>query len=255
MTREYKIYSLSHPITKEIRYIGVTTGYLSQRFAQHKHNSLKKNLDTHVAKWFRFLNKENLLPVITLIETCTKENWEEREKYWIKQYSNLTNIREGGRGVVVDRDQSGKDRSVAAHKKAVVLLDKEYNFIKEFDSCDSCSKYLSISRTAICNALHGNNSVAKGHVVLYKKDYDQNDYIKEYRGLYKTVYQYTLDGLLLNTFNSIDEAFRLIKPSKYQSGVFGAIKREGRCGEYFWSIEKIIDFTSRQKKLKNRYKN
>ena len=255
MTRTYKIYSLSHPATKEVRYIGATTAYLNQRFSQHKHNALKKKLNVPISKWIYSLNEEGVLPIITLIEECNIDTWREREKYWINHYNNLTNIRAGGSGLILDRNDDGKSRTVAAHKKAVVLLDKEYNFIKEFDSCGICSEYLKIGRTAVCNALHGNGSVAKGYVVLYKKDYELNNYTKDYRGLYKTVYQYDFNGILLNKFNSVNEAFVTTNPSKYVSGLFESIKLEGRCGNYFFSFEEIKDFTSRQKKLKYRHKN
>jgi hypothetical protein len=32
---------------------------------------------------------------MTIVETC-ESNWQEREKFWISQYDNLTNLKDGG---------------------------------------------------------------------------------------------------------------------------------------------------------------
>ena len=32
------------------------------------------------------------------MEKCNKKNWEEKEKYWISYYDNLTNHTDGGEG-------------------------------------------------------------------------------------------------------------------------------------------------------------
>ena len=250
MIKIYKIYSLSNPHCNEVKYIGVTTACLNQRLSQHKYNAITKKLNTPISKWLRSLYKNEVHPLIKLVETCTQDTWKEREKYWINFYKNLTNVKKGGSGLIINRNENGKNRTIAAHKKAVVLLDKEYNFIKEFESINDCANHLNVVKTAISNALHGNNSVAMGHVVLYKKDYEQNNYTKDYKGIYKTVYQYDLNGILLNKFNSIHEAFVTIKPCKYTSGLLDSIKMERRCGNYFWSDKQIIDFSSRCKKLK-----
>jgi group I intron endonuclease len=88
---EIYIYSLKHPITKEVRYIGKTKN-IKRRYYEHinkKHNSYKSN-------WIQSLLKKDLKPIIDIIEICNKDNWEEREKYWITQFDNLTNLTKGG---------------------------------------------------------------------------------------------------------------------------------------------------------------
>lgn len=84
------IYSLSHPLTNEVRYIGKTIN-LKRRYRQH----LYDKRTTHKCNWIQSLKKEGLKPVLTIIETCD-ENWQDREKYWITQYDNLTNFSDGG---------------------------------------------------------------------------------------------------------------------------------------------------------------
>lgn len=239
--KEYKIYSLNHPITKEIRYVGITTSTLNCRLSQHKYQALKKDGNTHVCKWIRALNKENLLPTINLIEFCNKKNWEEREQFWIKQFSNLTNINRGGGGVVIKRDKSGKQRSIEAHKKPVILLDKEFNLIQKFDSGIECAKFLNIANAAISNFLKGRSKSVLGYIVLYEKDYISNEYTKIFKGKAKNLYQYTLNKKFIKRHNTITEAFNEVKPGKYLSGLYSALKHGGVCGNYFWSLNKLSD--------------
>ena len=84
------IYTLSHPITNEVRYVGKTIN-VSRRFKQHLHD--KRH--SHKASWVRSLKSEGLKPIMTILETCT-DNWQEREIFWISQYNNLTNHSLGG---------------------------------------------------------------------------------------------------------------------------------------------------------------
>lgn len=96
-----KIYSLEHPITGEVRYIGKTEQSLSIRLAKHIYES-KKN-KTHKNNWIQNLIKQELKPVISLIEEITFNDWEFYEKYWIAQFKawgfDLVNLTEGGESV------------------------------------------------------------------------------------------------------------------------------------------------------------
>lgn len=205
MKKDYKIYCLKHPITKEIRYIGATVCTLNQRLSHHKYSALKKKVATHIAKWIRSLDKEKLFPIIELIENCSNSNWEEREKYWISKFSNLTNIKEGGKGIIINRDKTGIERSIEAHKKAIVMLDKQFNFIKEFDSIKSCAQEINVVESAISNATKTKNKGCKGFIFLKRDDWINKNYIKEYRGHYKDVYQYDLNMHLIKKYNALFE--------------------------------------------------
>ena len=93
------IYTLSHPITNEVRYVGKTIN-VKRRFKQH----LYDKRHSHKASWVKSLKSEGLKPIMTIVETCTN-NWQEREIYWISQYDNLTNFKQGG-GVDYERTTS-----------------------------------------------------------------------------------------------------------------------------------------------------
>ncbi len=88
------IYTLSHPITNEVRYIGKTIN-IKRRLKQHLYD---KRQTSHKSSWIISLKDSGLKPVLTVIEECCDENWEDREKFWITQYNNLTNIKVGGNG-------------------------------------------------------------------------------------------------------------------------------------------------------------
>ena len=87
------IYSLSHPITQNVAYIGKTDN-INRRYKEHCKNT--KNLNMY--NWIKKLHDESLQPVMSIVETCSQINWEEREKHWIAYYGleNLINVQEGG---------------------------------------------------------------------------------------------------------------------------------------------------------------
>jgi hypothetical protein len=66
---EIYIYSLKHPITNEVRYIGKTKN-IKRRYYEHintKGNSYKSN-------WIKSLLNEGIKPIIDIIEICNKDS-------------------------------------------------------------------------------------------------------------------------------------------------------------------------------------
>ncbi len=93
----YKIYTLTHPITNEIRYVGRTKETLNNRLKTH----LRAKDKSHRVNWIKSLQNENLIPNINLIcETESFENCIELEQYYIKKYRDLNyrlvNMTDGG---------------------------------------------------------------------------------------------------------------------------------------------------------------
>lgn len=84
MDKMCKIYSLSCPINKEIKYIGKTMQELKNRLIGHKvinnYTSSKKE------KWVFELQCKNLIPVIELIDECNELDSDDIELYWIRQF-------------------------------------------------------------------------------------------------------------------------------------------------------------------------
>lgn len=93
------IYSLSDPMTGEIRYIGKTYNELKKRLYSHI-MECKTDRKTHKINWIKSLLSNNKKPIISTIDIVPKSDWEYWEKYWIEQFKqwgfNLTNMTMGG---------------------------------------------------------------------------------------------------------------------------------------------------------------
>lgn len=95
-----KIYTLSHPITNEIRYVGKTTESLEKRLKRHLIESRQKSCHRHL--WINSLINDRLIPKIEILDDVHEENWQLWETYWIAQFKNwgfnLVNLTLGGEG-------------------------------------------------------------------------------------------------------------------------------------------------------------
>jgi hypothetical protein len=124
--RKFKIYCLKCPETYQVRYIGVTVNTLNARLSQHIFDAKKGG--TYKRNWIKSLSKK---PIIELIENCNYSNWEEKEKYWISYYDNLTNTRDGGAGVILNKSEESRYKSIKAKFKKIVAISQDKTFIKE----------------------------------------------------------------------------------------------------------------------------
>lgn len=92
------IYILRDPRTNEIKYVGKTVDPRS-RSKKHGLPSQLRGSGVRKVKWILELRSIGLRPIFEIIEECTEENWEERERYWISYHGGpgvLVNVREGG---------------------------------------------------------------------------------------------------------------------------------------------------------------
>lgn len=110
-TRKVKIYTLKHPDTLEIRYVGKTVRSLSRRLGNHIANAKGNKHNKHLSNWILKILSEGKRPIIEQIEECTPDIWQEREQYWISQFPNLINLTDGGDGCVgFIHDQATRER-------------------------------------------------------------------------------------------------------------------------------------------------
>lgn len=95
------IYSLSDPISGEIRYVGKTARDLERRLNQH----LAEKRFAHKRCWIESLLRKGLKPQIEtleIIENSDDKDWQEVERFWIAYLRfigcSLTNADSGGLG-------------------------------------------------------------------------------------------------------------------------------------------------------------
>lgn len=175
---EYKIYSLNDPITDEVRYIGKTVSLLSKRLSSH-YKDKKISYKTH---WINSLKEKGLKPIIKLVEFCDETNWQEREKYWIGYYreiTRLTNYLDGGQGqqkgykhtpeaIEKIREASKKqskgkfekgrkwERKMAdGNLKKILQYNLDGEFIQEWEGIITASLSLKINKDSIIGCLKG----------------------------------------------------------------------------------------------------
>jgi len=145
----YTFYSLSDPITNEVRYIGVTTLDAKQRFAQHKCSALRRMEDqTHKTKWFRSLLKKGLVPILSILKVyeCSDSSWESIEQELITSYPNLTNHHPGGQGIV-----KGNRNTVNKCKKVVKIHPWRDEILAEFNSAKEAEIFEFKTNTGVIN--------------------------------------------------------------------------------------------------------
>lgn len=91
------IYSLSDPLTGEVRYIGKAR-YAARRFASHLRDSRHRN--TPVYLWIRELASQGCVPTMAVIERTNAVDWPDREKQLIASHrasnARLLNVAAGG---------------------------------------------------------------------------------------------------------------------------------------------------------------
>ena len=168
--RKFYIYVLKEPNTLEIKYVGVTCTSLSSRLSQHIYDSKKGG--TYKRNWIKSLINNNLKPIIEKIEECNYSNWEEREKHWINFYDNLTNTREGGKGVILNRTKESIKKSSEAKMKKVVCIDSNRN-VFFYNSLKEASELTGVPRTSIEYSISKLEYCSYGFNFLLEKDYFQ----------------------------------------------------------------------------------
>ena len=95
------IYTLEHPITNEIRYVGKTLKRrFKKRYKAHCNPHKKADGNTHKVHWVNKLKKDNLKPLMKVIDSTNDKDWGWLEEYWIAQFKSwgcrLINMTNGG---------------------------------------------------------------------------------------------------------------------------------------------------------------
>jgi len=149
------IYTLEHPKTGEIRYVGKTNNP-ERRLHYHWTVGYKQNNKT--GNWLKSLKKKKLKPILSIVDIIDGK-WEWLEKYWISQFKTwgfkLTNHTEGGEGTYGGAEWNNKP---------ITVFTKEGLLIRSFKSQKDCANYFKVSHSIVAAAV-------KGRVILFLKNY------------------------------------------------------------------------------------
>jgi len=151
------IYSLSDPISNEIRYVGKSDNP-NQRLVEHIRKC--KYSITHKNNWIKSLLNRNLKPIVEILDIVSVNDCGFWENYWINTIKtwgfDLTNIANGGIG--------GNLGSIVNKKISQALMNRTYTNetiekmkigAKNRQISEEGRKSLSIHRTGSGNPMYG----------------------------------------------------------------------------------------------------
>lgn len=154
------------PTSGDIKYIGKSNDVIS-RYRKHKQmcdNNRLKN------EWIYNLLNSNLEPIIKIIEEVPIDIWKDKEKFYIKHYTDLgfklLNICGGGNGMSFGNSTSYKGNPPVK----VVCLDKLGNYINTFNSIKEATQF---NGKKIFNVLVGKRKSFGGYLWLYEREYSK----------------------------------------------------------------------------------
>lgn len=245
--RTIYIYTLKDPESNNIRYVGKTTNPKNRLNA---HITRSKNNKYHSARWVKSLLNKGLKPILEVIEECADDNWQEREKFWIKFYNekcDLTNTLEGGEGgatfgrlgkpwtkeqhaanklartglSINQKDLNGNRQKAIRqfcdkNKKPILQYDLDGRFIKEWPSAVDAGKVLEISYSDINRSCKKETLTSAGFQWRYKNGEIKPKiemYVKV-SGSNKAVVQLTKDEKKIREYKSLSEVEQILGISR-----------------------------------------
>lgn len=134
------IYTLSDPVTNEIKYVGKTVKELKSRLTDHIYRATKNKERNYRTNWINSLIKQDLIPKIELIDSCIWSNSQALEIFYIRNFKEkgfkLVNSTEGGEGnlgLKFSEERLQKHReSLRKNSKKVYQYTLEGEFVKEW---------------------------------------------------------------------------------------------------------------------------
>lgn len=215
------IYTLSHPITNEIRYIGKTKQSLYNRYADHI--SIKNNrnkLNYHSKNWIKSLLKDNLKPKIELLDIVDEFNWEIEEIFYISYFRylgfNLINYQKGGKkgntGLKWKLSDNTKKNKFEILKNSKInkhiLYDLKGNVINKYDNIIIASELLNIQYAKLYQIIKYKNLIDKKFILLKEEEEFNTNLLK--RKCRKILIYNNTEELI---FNSQKECSKYLKLS------------------------------------------
>lgn len=162
-TSKYVIYALVDPWTKKVRYVGKSSSGLQRPRIHLTPGRLSKD-NTYKGRWIKKCIAAGSRPEILVLEKVNSpELLNDREKYWISKYSNLTNLTDGGDGlpagdvrfieIVKKRCESSKwKKSMLTRRRPIKALHRISGEIRYYLSSKHAAEDLCGSQGMVHNA-------------------------------------------------------------------------------------------------------
>lgn len=192
-----------------------------------------------------------------ILEYCTLENVDERERFYIEKYKSMEKSRgynrEGGGNENKIRSRETKSLISSLHGgEPIVQYDLSGQVVKSWNYVSEAAEALGINPDQIYKCCRGKAKSAGGFLWAFRKE--EKASLKKYNRSemrYKTVFQFDLNGILLRKWNSVQEIEKELKirHSSISSCCNGKIKS---AGGYIWSFQnkcKPYYKTKRSKKV------
>lgn len=189
-------YTLSDPLSGDVKYIGKTWTSLSERLSGHISGSKKvieryedgisKRKPSKLYSWIEDMRRDGKRPEIKFLSEGDREEWQFFEIYWIEQFKSwgfdLVNSSKGGLGSSGHKQSKetrlkksiankGKKPSIRAVKasieynnKKVRQYTKDMEFLKEWESIKTAYEATGIHYNAISNVVCNRAKTAGGFV-------------------------------------------------------------------------------------------
>ena len=183
------IYTLSNPITNEIRYIGKTKQSLYVRYCEHiSFKNHRNNLKYYSKNWIKSLLNKHLKPKIELLDIVDQDNWEKDEIFYIEYFKylgfNLTNHQLGGgsgnTGLKwnIDKEKLKNKRDLIKKSRLnpYNLFNLKGNIVKTYNNLMEASDDLNINYNKLYN-YSKNKGLINQEFILLKNNVIFNELI------------------------------------------------------------------------------
>jgi group I intron endonuclease len=221
------IYTLAHPETGEIRYVGKTTNLKRRYYTYSSPSALKNNPNKHLSNWILSFYKKGLKPIMEILDETEVNNWQELEKFWINQFKfwnfkliNLTDGGEGTSGYKVTEQQKRKHskKIKELHKKGLFIgrsikisqYDNNGLWIKNWDSSKKAGDFLKTDYQNINKATKILSKRVKGYYFRkLNKNYKEKILTHFTKRGYKkgnVIIQYDLNDNIIEKYNNVKTA-------------------------------------------------
>lgn len=230
------IYKITNNINGKL-YIGQTTTTVEHRIGQHfskqqeaYHGILKYAINKYGKDNFSY---EMLAKIECETRSKLCEELNNLEIKMIKKYNSITpngyNISEGGNSHVF----LGKPTAV---------YDIDGNLLNTFDSCSEAARFMGVDPKIVFRMCSGelHKSRKTDYIFRYLDDdfntYDPFTTKRQYK-----IYQFTIDGKLINKYNNAQDVVAQ-NPSMNSNLITRAVNSKGLYKNYYWSKNDYFDF-------------